>query len=73
MLIMPLIPSSDWLRIIGKPIDSFLTDGLTPRAESCPVAEEKPALLVALRVQKCWAEMMLTCKALRAMGVENVA
>lgn len=71
---MPLIPSSDWLRIIGKPIDPFLTDGLTPCAESCPAAEEeKPSLLVALRVQKCWAEMMLTCKALRAMGVENVA
>ncbi|KAJ6148691.1 hypothetical protein N7497_010673 [Penicillium chrysogenum] len=36
-------------------------------------AEEKPSLLVALRVQKCWAEMMLNCKALRSMGVENVA
>ncbi|OQD84001.1 hypothetical protein PENANT_c014G00912 [Penicillium antarcticum] len=48
----------DWLRII----------------ESCIAAEEeKPSLLVALRVQKCWAEMMLNCKALRAMGVENVA
>ncbi|KAJ5672253.1 hypothetical protein N7507_001380 [Penicillium longicatenatum] len=35
--------------------------------------EEKPYLLAALRVQKCWAEMMLNCKALRAMGVENVA
>ncbi|KOS48286.1 hypothetical protein ACN38_g687 [Penicillium nordicum] len=48
----------DWLRII----------------ESCvAAAEEKPSLLVALRVQKCWAEMMLNCKALRSMGVENVA
>ncbi|KAJ5503715.1 transcriptional regulator family: Fungal Specific TF [Penicillium fimorum] len=48
----------DWLRII----------------ESCVAAtEEKPSLLVALRVQKCWAEMMLNCKALRSMGVENVA
>ncbi|KAJ5367728.1 hypothetical protein N7541_001669 [Penicillium brevicompactum] len=48
----------DWLRII----------------ESCDAAaEEKPSLLVALRVQKCWAEMMLNCKALRSMGVENVA
>ncbi|CAG7925097.1 unnamed protein product [Penicillium olsonii] len=36
-------------------------------------AKEKPSLLVALRVQKCWAEMMLNCKALRSMGVENVA
>ncbi|KAI9934195.1 hypothetical protein MW887_005269 [Aspergillus wentii] len=36
-------------------------------------AEERPFLLLALRVQKCWAEMMLHCKALRAMGVENVA
>ncbi|KAJ5374382.1 transcriptional regulator family: Fungal Specific TF [Penicillium concentricum] len=48
----------DWLRII----------------ESCVAAtDEKPSLLVALRVQKCWAEMMLNCKALRSMGVENVA
>ena len=42
--------------------------------ENCGSAQqEKPYLLVALRVQKCWAEMMLNCKALRAMGVENVA
>ncbi|KAJ5364273.1 uncharacterized protein N7496_009986 [Penicillium cataractarum] len=48
----------DWLRIV----------------EGCiPAQQEKPYLLVALRVQKCWAEMMLNCKALRAMGVENVA
>ncbi|KAJ5477112.1 hypothetical protein N7539_007256 [Penicillium diatomitis] len=48
----------DWLRIIGN----------------CkPAKQECPYLLVALRVQKCWAEMMLNCKALRAMGVENVA
>ncbi|KAJ6118167.1 transcriptional regulator family: Fungal Specific TF [Penicillium samsonianum] len=48
---------SDWLRIIA-----------------CVAAtDEKPSLLVALRVQKCWAEMMLNCKALRSMGVENVA
>jgi hypothetical protein len=40
---------------------------------SIPAQQEKPYLLVALRVQKCWAEMMLNCKALRAMGVENVA
>ncbi|KAJ5710047.1 transcriptional regulator family: Fungal Specific TF [Penicillium malachiteum] len=48
----------DWLRIIGA---------------SMAAQEEKPYLLAALRVQKCWAEMMLNCKALRAMGVENVA
>ncbi|KAJ5157401.1 uncharacterized protein N7482_008501, partial [Penicillium canariense] len=48
----------DWLRII---------EGCTP------AEQEKPYLLVALRIQKCWAEMMLNCKALRAMGVENVA
>ncbi|KGO40576.1 hypothetical protein PEX1_022530 [Penicillium expansum] len=48
----------DWLRII---------DGCAA------AAEEKPSLLVALRVQKCWAEMMLNCKALRSMGVQNVA
>ncbi|KAJ5823818.1 transcriptional regulator family: Fungal Specific TF [Penicillium robsamsonii] len=48
----------DWVRII----------------ENCVAAtEERPSLLVALRVQKCWAEMMLNCKALRSMGVENVA
>ncbi|GFF29506.1 uncharacterized transporter C417.10 [Aspergillus udagawae] len=48
----------DWLRIIE---------------ESIPAEAEKPFLLLALRVQKCWAEMMLYCKALRSMGVENVA
>lgn len=40
---------------------------------SIAAQQEKPFLLVALRVQKCWAEMMLNCKALRAMGGENVA
>ncbi|KAI9373384.1 hypothetical protein BJX61DRAFT_533152 [Aspergillus egyptiacus] len=35
--------------------------------------EERVPLLAALRVQKCWGEMMLHCKALRSMGVENVA
>ncbi|CAI7630039.1 unnamed protein product [Penicillium glandicola] len=48
----------DWLRIIDS---------------SAAAADEKPSLLVALRVQKCWAEMMLNCKALRSMGVQNVA
>lgn len=43
-------------------------------AESSPTAtEEKPFLLAALRVQKCWAELTLHCKALQSMGVENVA
>ncbi|RHZ61917.1 MFS transporter [Aspergillus thermomutatus] len=48
----------DWLRIIEN---------------SVPAEEERPFLLLALRVQKCWADMMLCCKALRSMGVENVA
>ncbi|KAL3483987.1 hypothetical protein BJX62DRAFT_230603 [Aspergillus germanicus] len=38
-----------------------------------PDDEERGPLLAALRVQKCWGEMMLHCKALRSMGVENVA
>jgi len=43
-------------------------------AENSPAAtEEKPFLLAALRVQKCWAELTLHCKALQSMGVENVA
>ncbi|PWY76269.1 hypothetical protein BO70DRAFT_93452 [Aspergillus heteromorphus CBS 117.55] len=48
----------DWLRIIEN----------TSSAE-----QERPFLLAALRVQKCWAELILHCKALRSMGVENVA
>ncbi|PYI04881.1 C6 zinc finger domain protein [Aspergillus sclerotiicarbonarius CBS 121057] len=48
----------DWLRIIEN----------SPSAE-----QERPFLLAALRVQKCWAELILHCKALRSMGVENVA
>ncbi|OXV09823.1 hypothetical protein Egran_02415 [Elaphomyces granulatus] len=35
--------------------------------------EEEPSLLINLRVQTCWAEMMVYCKALRYIGVENVA
>ncbi|PLB46869.1 C6 zinc finger domain protein [Aspergillus steynii IBT 23096] len=46
----------DWLRIIEN---------------TTTAAQEKPYLLAALRVQKCWSEMMLHCKALRSMGVEN--
>ncbi|KAF9892754.1 hypothetical protein FE257_001156 [Aspergillus nanangensis] len=48
----------DWLRIIEN---------------SIPAEDERPSMLVALRVQKCWSEMMLHCKALRSIGVENVA
>jgi hypothetical protein len=38
-----------------------------------PDDDERAPLLAALRVQKCWSEMMLHCKALRSMGVENIA
>ncbi|KAL3443212.1 hypothetical protein BJX65DRAFT_285618 [Aspergillus insuetus] len=49
----------DWQRIIENAL--------------APGDEERGPLLAALRVQKCWGEMMLHCKALRSMGVENVA
>ncbi|CEL09281.1 Putative C6 zinc finger domain protein [Aspergillus calidoustus] len=49
----------DWQRIIENAL--------------APEDEERGPLLAALRVQKCWGEMMLHCKALRSMGVENVA
>ncbi|KAE8419811.1 hypothetical protein BDV36DRAFT_282021 [Aspergillus pseudocaelatus] len=48
----------DWLRIIEN---------------SIAAEQERPFLLAALRVQKCWAELILHCKALLSMGVENVA
>ncbi|RAK98430.1 putative C6 transcription factor [Aspergillus ibericus CBS 121593] len=48
----------DWLRIIEN---------------SSSAEQERPFLLAALRVQKCWAELILHCQALRSMGVENVA
>ncbi|RAH82100.1 C6 zinc finger domain protein [Aspergillus japonicus CBS 114.51] len=48
----------DWQRII---------------VNSPPAQEERPFLLAALSVQHCWAELILHCKALRSMGVENVA
>ncbi|KNG88892.1 C6 zinc finger domain protein [Aspergillus nomiae NRRL 13137] len=48
----------DWLRIIES---------------SIAAEQERPFLLAALRVQKCWAELILHCKALLSMGVENVA
>ncbi|KAL3459770.1 hypothetical protein BJX64DRAFT_199504 [Aspergillus heterothallicus] len=49
----------DWQRIIENAL--------------APEDEERAPILAALRVQKCWGEMMLHCKALRSMGVENVA
>ncbi|BCS23706.1 uncharacterized protein APUU_40150A [Aspergillus puulaauensis] len=49
----------DWQRIIENAL--------------APDDEERAPLLAALRIQKCWSEMMLHCKALRSLGVENVA
>ncbi|KAL4910494.1 hypothetical protein BDW74DRAFT_171959 [Aspergillus multicolor] len=49
----------DWQRIIENAL--------------APDDEERAPLLAALRVQNCWGEMMLHCKALRSLGVENVA
>ncbi|KAL4953564.1 C6 zinc finger domain protein [Aspergillus filifer] len=49
----------DWQRIIENAL--------------APDDEERGPLLAALRVQKCWSELMLHCKALRSLGVENVA
>ncbi|KAL4928064.1 putative C6 transcription factor [Aspergillus undulatus] len=49
----------DWQRIIENAL--------------VPDDEERAPLLAALRVQKCWSELMLHCKALRSLGVENVA
>ncbi|RAH63829.1 putative C6 transcription factor [Aspergillus aculeatinus CBS 121060] len=48
----------DWQRII---------------VNSQTAQDERPFLLAALSVQHCWAELILHCKALRSMGVENVA
>lgn len=53
-----------------NPSASWLTILIEGSAIAC---EERPYLLAALRIQKCWADMMLNCKALRAMGVQNVA
>ncbi|KAK2755732.1 hypothetical protein FQN54_005882 [Arachnomyces sp. PD_36] len=48
----------DWSRII----------------EASPLAgDEAPFLLINVRIQRCWAEMMVQCKAIRYLGVENVA
>ncbi|OJJ47532.1 hypothetical protein ASPZODRAFT_63086 [Penicilliopsis zonata CBS 506.65] len=52
-------------------LDVWFDDWLRIIANSS--IDEQPYLDVAVRVQKCWAEMMMYCKALRAMGVENVA
>ncbi|EAU36243.1 conserved hypothetical protein [Aspergillus terreus NIH2624] len=64
----------DWLRIIG--MQTYLLEERVPddgAENSANAEEERPSLLAALRVQKCWSEMMLYCKALRSMGVENIA
>ncbi|KAH8422801.1 fungal specific transcription factor domain-containing protein [Aspergillus melleus] len=54
-------------------IDIWFDDWLRIIENTTPADQEKPYLLAALRVQKCWSEMMLHCKALRSIGVENVA
>ncbi|KAJ5085403.1 transcriptional regulator family: Fungal Specific TF [Penicillium argentinense] len=64
---------SDFVHEMKIDLDLWFDDWLRIIEGSVSAQEEKPFLLVALRVQKCWAEMMLNCKALRAMGVENVA
>ncbi|GES60726.1 MFS transporter [Aspergillus terreus] len=64
----------DWLRIIRMQTYSLEERVPDDTAENSAAAEEeRPSLLAALRVQKCWSEMMLYCKALRSMGVENIA
>ncbi|KAJ5911406.1 transcriptional regulator family: Fungal Specific TF [Penicillium subrubescens] len=64
---------SDFVHEMKIDLDLWFDDWLRTIEGCIPAQQEKPYLLVALRVQKCWAEMMLNCKALRAMGVENVA
>ncbi|CAI7632312.1 unnamed protein product [Penicillium pancosmium] len=64
---------SDFVHEMKIDLDLWFDDWLRIIESSTSAREEKPFLIVALRVQKCWAEMMLNCKALRAMGVENVA
>ncbi|KAJ5993061.1 hypothetical protein N7451_008785 [Penicillium sp. IBT 35674x] len=64
---------SDFVHEMKVDLDIWFDDWIRIIENSIAANEEKPYLLAALRVQKCWAEMMLNCKALRAMGVENVA
>ncbi|KAJ5648079.1 transcriptional regulator family: Fungal Specific TF [Penicillium lividum] len=64
---------SDFVHEMKVDLDIWFDDWLRIIESSIAAQEERPFLLAALRVQKCWAEMMLNCKALRAMGVENVA
>ena len=64
---------SDFVHEMKIDLDLWFDDWLRIIEGSKSAQEERPFLLIALRVQKCWAEMMLNCKALRAMGVENVA
>ncbi|KAJ5257129.1 hypothetical protein N7478_013233 [Penicillium angulare] len=64
---------ADFVHGMKVDLDIWFDDWLRIIESSSLAKEEKPFLLAALRIQKCWAEMMLNCKALRAMGVENVA
>ncbi|KAJ5536982.1 hypothetical protein N7513_010168, partial [Penicillium frequentans] len=64
---------ADFVHEMKVDLDIWFDDWIRIIENSIAANEEKPYLLAALRVQKCWAEMMLNCKALRAMGVENVA
>ncbi|KAJ5585136.1 uncharacterized protein N7459_004936 [Penicillium hispanicum] len=64
---------SDFVHEMKIDLDLWFDDWLRIIESSEAAQQERPYLLVNLRVQKCWGEMMLNCKALRAMGVENVA
>ncbi|KAJ5947173.1 hypothetical protein N7466_000188 [Penicillium verhagenii] len=63
----------DFVHEMKVDLDIWFDDWIRIIETSASANEERPYLLAAIRVQKCWAEMMLNCKALRAMGVENVA
>ncbi|KAI9045788.1 putative C6 transcription factor [Aspergillus affinis] len=64
---------ADFVHDAKGDIDIWFDDWLRIIENKTAVDQEKPYLLAALRVQKCWSEMMLHCKALRSIGVENVA
>ncbi|KAJ5215102.1 hypothetical protein N7468_010781 [Penicillium chermesinum] len=64
---------SDFVHDMKVDLDLWFDDWLRIIEGSTVARPEKPYLLAAMRIQKCWAEMMLNCKALRAMDVQNVA
>jgi hypothetical protein len=74
-----MIETSDWVHVMGKLmflvfVNHPFSHSSSPFEDTATSDEnEKKLLRVNLQVQRCWAEMMVYCKLLRTIGIENIA